>query len=255
MTDKSQELALAVLQEANVNGTLDPTIETALANLIATEARPELNGLLKNSTTAETPEAANLNQVMRAYQQEYESLPNDVKARANWEAIAERLMENDGEKLKLAQAMQGKGQLVGIDTEGKALFKDKGVEPVMYGFDGDGKLLQIYNREQNQMELVQRWANYFEIREQVLKDGYELFSDDGNSDFSDEMKQVIENTKKPFVASENRKEPRVTWLESGDKTDYASSVGFIPNSNNCNVVGDSPGYRNACCGASRLLKV
>jgi len=152
--------------------------------------------------------------------------------------------------------MRGGGQLVGISAEGKALFKDKGVEPVMYGYDKEGKLLQIYNRNPKQMEQVKRWADYSEIRAQVMKDGYELFADDGSYGFSEEMRQVTEHTGEPFVASENRKECRVSWLESGDKPRLARSVFFGPGSIGGGHVYDfRPGDRDYSYGAVRRLRV
>ncbi len=250
MTDKSQEQALALLKEAKENGTLDKSIEAELAELIGTEARPELEEVLETPVTAESAEAENLNPELTVYSQEYNRLSDNVKARDSWEAITERLLDNDSEKLKLVKAMQGEGQLVGVDWEGKALFKDKGVEPVMYGYDKKGNLLKIYDRNPEQMEKVEKWVNYFKIREQVLEDGYELFTDDGDYGFGDEMKQATD-TKEPFIASEDRSEFRASWLESGDKPDLARIV-------NCNSVvsnSDPGGDGHVYYGVVRLLRV
>jgi len=257
MTDKSQEQALALLKEAKENGTLDKSIEAELADLIGTEARPELEEVIETPVTAESAEAENLNPELTVYSQEYNQLSDNVKARASWEAIAERLLDNDSEKLKLVKAMQGEGQLVGVDSEGKALFKDKGVEPVMYGYDKKGNLLKIYDRNPEQMEKVERWANYFEIREQVLEDGYELFTDDGDYGFGDEMKQATDHTKEPFIASEDRNECRVSWLESGDKPDLARIIQFQFGAAGGGIVvkSDPGGNGHVFYGAVRLLRI
>ena len=154
------------------------------------------------------------------YKEQYDSLPDAIKTRCSWKTLRERLLANGVEKLKKTEAMQGKGELFGVDKEGRALFRDKGVEPVMYGFDDKDKLMQIYDRDPEQMKQVKKWANYLEVHEQVHKDGYELFKFDvlvHDVGFGDEMKQAEKHTKKPFVASKNKKEWRTSWLESGNR--------------------------------------
>jgi hypothetical protein len=196
-------------------------------------------------------------QVRLRFKSEYESLPPGIQTRegCTWEKVWERLLANNSKKLKLAAAMQGGGQLFGVDAEGRALFKDKGTEPVMFGYDGKGKLLKIYDRDPEQMETVRKWANYFEIRAQVRKDGYELFADDGNYRLSDEMKQVQDHTKEPFIASRDRKEWRISWLESGDRPGGARLVGFGPGGGRVYVLGYFPERSVDDCGAVRLLRV
>lgn len=250
MTDKSQELALRVLKEAKINGTLAKSIEAELAGLIGENARPKLEEVLEASVTSECAEAENLNPDLVVYHQEYNQLPDNVKARASWEAIAERLLDNDSEKLNLAKAMQGEGQLVGVDAEGKALFKDSGIEPVMYGFE----LLKIYDRDPEQIKKVEIWADYFKIREQVLEDGYELFADNGPC-HACEMKQVIDHTKGPFVASEDKTEWRVSWLESGDKPGVARYAFFNPGDGRVTIADREPAHGDERYGVTRLLRV
>lgn len=262
--DKSQELALALLREAKEKGTLDPSVEKGLAELIGVQERPKIKEVLETPVAAEAAEGSGrakeekpreLTPEMAVYKQQYDSLPDVIKARSSWEAITERLMENNSEKLRLTQTMQGGGQLVGIDAGGKALFKDKGVEPVMYGFDEKGRLLQIYNRDPKQMKQVQKWADYSEIRGQILKGGYELFADDGHYNFSEEMQQVTDHTGEPFVASENREDWRVSWLESGDKPGSARGAGFDPVGGKVRVDAGHPELRGGRYGAARLLRV
>ena len=197
---------------------------------------------------AENPELAK-------HHQEYRRLSKTIKSLATWETIIQRLLANNSEKLKLVQAMMGRGQLVGIDAEGRALFKDRGVEPVMFGYDSEGKMMKIYDRDPVQMAKVAKWADYNEIRAQVQKDGYELFADNGGFGHSDEMKQVVKHTKEPFVASKDRKEWRASWLESGDKPDDARRVNFRPDGGRVRVRGINPEYRDGRYGAVRLLRV
>lgn len=156
-----------------------------------------------------------LHQTLSRYHQSYDCLPDDIKARCSWEDISGRLLAGGVVKLKQAAAMQGGGELFGIDREGRALIKDKGVEPVMYGFNEDGKLMQIFDRDPEQMGKVQEWADYPQIRGKVRGDGYELFTDDGYGFPGDEVRQVTENTGQLFVASERGDESRASWLESG----------------------------------------
>ena len=105
------------------------------------------------------------------------------------------------------------------------------------------------------MKTVRKWANYFEIRAQVRIDGYELFADDGNYGLSDEMRQVQDHTKEPFIASRDRKEWRVSWLESGDKPDFARRVDFGPGVGRVGVDVYFPEGSGDGCGAVRLLRV
>lgn len=235
-------------------------LEQALATLTKNEVRPDVEHALASEdesapATAESAETENLNPELVVYYREYTSLPDNIKARTSWEAITERLLENDSEKLKLAKAMQGEGQLFGIDSEGNALFKDRGTEPVMYGFNEKGKLLKIYNRDPERMKQVQKWADYNTIREQVLEEGCELFSYYGDRFFGDEIQQVRDHTQKLFIVSEDRKEWRVSWLESGDSPDGARYIQFNPINGSVDVFKDHPLYWNGNYGAVRLLRV
>ena len=200
------------------------------------------------ASPAENPELA-------GYHQEYSRLPADVKSRATWETITQKLLANDSEKLKLAQAMQGGGELFGVGAEGVALFKDKGTEPVMFGFDEKGKMIQVYDRDPMQMDRIKKWADYSEIREQVQKDGYELFPYKGDYDFSNEMSQVQRHTKEPFVASKDRSEWIFSWLESGDKSNIARFAIYCPNDGHVYVRIDFSRLRDSRYGAVRLLRV
>lgn len=253
--NQSHELALAVLKTAAREGTLSDAYKAELAELLGKGVRSKLERTLETPVAAESAESEKLNPELAVYKQEYDSLPDAIKARSSWEAIAGRLLVNNGEKLKRVQAMGDGGQLFGIDAGGKALFKDKGVEPVMYGYDEENKLLKIYDRKPEQMEQVTKWANYFEIRRQVLKDGYGLFADDGNYGFSEEMEQVRDHTGEPFVASKNKAEWRVSWLESGDKPGDARRVYFVPVGGRVSVSGGNPEVRGDYCGVVRLLRV
>ena len=220
----------------------------ALATVTANTSAPALVAT-RATGPAENPELA-------LYHEQYNRLPDDIKTRCGWETLVARLLANDGEKLKLASAMQGGGELVGIDLAGKVLFKDKGTEPVMFGFDRNNNLIRIYNRDAEQMYNVKKWADYSEIRDQVHKDGYELFPYKGDHDLSDEMKQAHAHTKEPFVVGKNRDEWIFAWLESGDTSERARCALFCPNDKRIYVQLDCARYRgDGRYGAVRLLRV
>jgi hypothetical protein len=245
----------ALVAELEARAEKLPTgLKTRLSAVLAERTRPRVEGAL-----AGADEKAAENPRLAVYREQYDSLPETEKSLCAWETLVQRL---SGGKLKKAEVMQGGGQLFGIDAEGRALFKDKGVEPVMYGFDQEGKLLQIYDRDPGQMKKVKKWANYFEIRKQARADGYELFADggnlfadDGNYGFGDEMKQAQDYTKEPFVASEGRKEWRASWLESGDKPGDARRADFHPVGGRVVVDDRNPERRFDNYGAVRLLRV
>ena len=227
-------------------------IETDAAGGIEA-VRKEYEGVIKGGESEK--ESEKLTAALSRYEKEYASIPDNIKSRCSWNDISERLLANDSEKLRLADAMQGGGQLIGIDKKGKALFRDKGVEPVMFGFDQDDNLIQIYDRNPEEMGTVKKWANYFECRTQLKKDGYEMFSNDGEFDFSEEMKQSEDYTEEPFVASENRRDYRASWLESGDKPGRAHGVLFDSVFGSVGVCNVNPENRDDGYGVVRLLRV
>jgi len=234
-SDKSEGQTLTDKRESEGKEEIpDSSIKASATELIGVEERSKIKEALQSPGPAEIVDNENSNPELSLFRQQYERISNEAKGRCSWKAVVERLLANDSEKLKFVQSMQGGGELVGVDQDGKALFKDKGVEPVMYGFVDWGRLIKIYDRNPEQMKQVRKWANYFEIREQVLKDGYELFnrSRHGNffvTDISDEMIQVMNHTKEPFVACKDGKGVRYSWLESGDDPDQADYAKYSSN--------------------------
>jgi hypothetical protein len=199
------------------------------------------------------------------FSEEYISLPTNICSRCSWKEAVQRFIANDYEKLNKAIDMQGGGQLFGIDRKGKLLIKDRGVEPVMFGYDDEeceGLLLRIYNRDPKQMAEVRLWANYYEILERVLEEGYEMFEDDGSRVPGDEMIQAERHTKEPFVASANRDEPRMSWLNSGtnfgsgEDIRLARDISFDPAiPSRLFFAGDDPESRSVNRGVVRMLRV
>ncbi len=213
-----------------------------------------LSGSAADAGTPAVPESPEV-AILKRCQQEYEGLPADAKGRLTWNAVSAKLMANEGAKLKKANAMQGGGHLFHITEKGEVLFKDKGVEPVMYGWDKpegakDRQLVQIYGRDSELMNRIKQWANAPEIEARVTADGYELFEDDGDYRFSEEMKRAAAaNEGGLFVASQDRQ----IWRDSVLKN--ARYALFAPGNGNVHVHGANPEYRPDLRGAVRLLRV
>ena len=184
---------------------------------------------------------------LAAYKIQYEKLTNQHKNGSTWEKVAARLLANP-EKLEIALKMQGGGQLFYVTPDGTLEFKDKGMEPVLYGFDSVKELFSICNRNSALMNKVVKWANSREIEVQVRKEGYELFEEDGNYRLSERMKRAAAvNESNLFIASENKREWRYSLLKG------MRSVYFRPVHEDIFVDGGNPANRNVFRGVVRLL--
>ena len=206
------------------------------------------------------------------FRKRYEKLPEDIRKRETWEKISERLFANDSEKLKLVLAMQGGGELFGVDKKGRALFKDVGPEPVMYGYDKDSraedkKLIVIYDRDPDEMKKAKSWASYPEVREILKEKGYELFPYQPRAygpKFNDELKQVENQCAYPFVRSLGGRERRLSYVECGEINQEKGPGGFFQTSHLAQYEDDEEEvvYRSTTniwgddkVGAVRLLRV
>src|SRR5690606_6514733 len=113
----------------------------------------------------------------------------DKSAGANWTQIQKKLLANDRELLVKVSSMQERGMLIGIDQNGKLVFRDRGKEPVIYAFrnsrdrkkrelltittdisEAERTALMNEVRENRDCE----FADYWEIRNAVLSSGFEL---------------------------------------------------------------------------------
>jgi len=244
----SDETLVVALEERKAK--LSPAHRARLGAVAAVkEARTDIGGAL-----AGVPESSEAVTLAR-YEAEYESLPADAKGHLTWKAVSAKLLANEGAKLKKAKAMQGGGHLFHITESGDVLFKDRGVEPVMYGWDKpegakDRQLVQIYGRTPDLMATIRQWAHAPEIETRVTSDGYELFEDNGNYKFSEEMKRAAAaNEGNLFVASQNNREWRDTVLKN------ARHANFSPVRGRVYVYDAYPENRNDDRGAVRLLRV
>jgi hypothetical protein len=247
---------LAGRTRTKMRGALSIAENTTPEGALSVAGNEILDGALSiaDNTTPEDALFIAENTILGDYVQQYDRLSQEIKRRCDWKTISTRLLKNGGKKLRKAKAMQGGGELVGIDVKGRAMFKDKGVEPVMYGFDKEDRLTRICDRDPEQMAKVTLWANYFEIRKQVRADGYELFGYDVEHGLTDEMEQVQIHTKEPFVASKYRKEHRASWLESGARPGYDTHYASFFEGSVC-VYNCLPKERSVEYGVVRLLRV
>jgi hypothetical protein len=181
-----------------------------------------------------------------SFQKSYNNLPEDIKTRASWEDILKRLIDKNGEKLKLLSSYS---EFFGIDKQGRALFRIKGSAPVLYALTCQGKILSYFG--EGLSAKAKKWANYHEVRKQVIKEGYELFpydTVDGKPCPSDEMEQVMDNIGEPLV------EKHATWLESGHEPNYAYIAHLSTEACKVIIQHEDSDYRN-CIGAVYLLRV
>ena len=189
-----------------------------------------------------------------------------------WRQVVARLGEKntvnpEKTNLEMVTAMQGNGEMVGVDENGKILFKDRGNEPVMFGYDKTGKAMMVYDRDERQMaqlaESGAKIADYYGIYEAVYgterkPTGYELFPDAPYGQTTGVTAAVEAVTKSPFVKSANGKEWRSSWLDNGRKPDrnaIARIVVFVPDYRRTVVYVGVPDDVVVLRGAVRLLRV
>lgn len=133
MTYKSQELALAVLKEARVNGNLDKAIEAELAELIGTEARPQVKEALSTHAAAEaekrelTPEQAD--KLLSTLRSRFDDAEEELRKAVDFAAV-EKSLRAAPEKLYALQKLEetgGEPQVIGIDGD-EFIFEDRSAE-------------------------------------------------------------------------------------------------------------------------------
>lgn len=169
------------------------------------------------------------------YKTQYEALPGEIKSRCAWEELSGRLLANEFHYLKLAKAMQNRGELVFIDKKGNPVFRDGGVEPVMTGMSYNKTREELYGKD---------------YQEGTPHYGYEM------PDSKKELRAIEQITGRPFVASNNKKEWRATHMESGKNPSFARDANFYPNYGNVRLYDDrNPAFEDPRLGVVRLLRV
>jgi len=134
MSDKSQELAISLLEEAKEKGTLDPAIKSRLAKLIGAEIRSKVEETLEAPVAAEeekrelTPKQAD--RLVSTLKSRFE-LPDNEKLRKalDWTDV-EKSLRAAPEKLYVLQKLEetgGEPQVIGIDGD-EFVFEDRSAE-------------------------------------------------------------------------------------------------------------------------------
>lgn len=234
-TRKATLLAMADLIGKKYGKALEPQ-EGALDTASGEQENPVVvsgpaAGAVEVAEPQETAEAA----ALLRYKGQYDKLSNEVQSRCTWEELSSRLNAKDSHYLNLAIAMQDRGELVHVDKDGNPVFRDGGVEPVMTGMNYNKAREALYGKD---------------YKEGTVHHGYEM----PNSE--KEIREIEKFTKRPFVASDNRKEWRSSWMESGKNPSFARNADFRPSDGNVNVYGVyNPSYGNSNRGVVRLLRV
>lgn len=187
---------------------------------------------------------------LNSYKENYSKWLEVEKSQCSWEEVKTRLLANNGKYFRLAEKLQDRGILFGIDAEGNPLIADGGDDPVLRG------------------------RLYSESRVIVLDSGYELFpsSADDESKFEKNLQKSAEIvtyerfTGKPFISS-NIVMPKFTnplpsqrvaaWLESGKNPRTAKMIQYSPESGACHIFekGTSHESKNRNRGTKRLLRL
>jgi len=145
MADISQEQALAVLKEAKEKGTLDPSIEKGLAELIGLEERPKVKEVLEAPVVAEAAESSEpageekprelspeqQTELLSALETRFAEEPNHYKRlkNVNFIDVKASLEANPALMYSLAQMEETGGAPDLIDVEGDAfIFGDCSAE-------------------------------------------------------------------------------------------------------------------------------
>lgn len=189
-------------------------------------------------------------------------------AEMHWEQVLASLRERNAvnpEKtnLEMVTDMQGGGELIGVDENGNILFKDRGTEPVMFGFDEGGASMMVYDRDEEQMARLMKIANYDETCEFVYgtdqPTAYELFPGNGGGQVKGMMAAVEAVSQTCFVQSSSGEEHRSSWIYFQGRNLSSSSppwaVYFLVNEKKTRVHTTDHSIRNPNRGAIRLLRI
>lgn len=233
---------------------------------VATVPAPQAEA--KTDKNVETPEEAALLRLKANFdrgilliddERTVKPKPNDI----TWEKIQAALLRLGGAELKEIMAMQNGGELFGVDEQGDYLFKDGGTEPVIFGFEADGKPVMVYNRDPQQMARLAQIADYYEVYKAVYgpedqPTGYELFPNAPDYKKTGMIEAVERLNKKKFVKSADGKQWRAAWLDNGRNISLSSrarNVSFDPRDRSTYINGGYPRDRDEDRGALRLRRV
>ncbi|MFA4814697.1 MAG: hypothetical protein WC924_03480 [Candidatus Gracilibacteria bacterium] len=195
-----------------------------------------------------------------AYKAAKEATPT---AGQSWEAIKVRLFAKGGELLKKAAALQGRGRLVGVYSNGELAIRDRGTEPVIYATPKGGALTAITMDTPNREAVMQQirdgegeFADYWEIRQAVNGAGYHLPPDSPEYVKKGLVAASEAVSGEDYVRSTNGTDWRSAILECGNvsRSSAVRVVDFDPNLQFTDVNHDNPVHRDVDRGAVRWLR-
>lgn len=192
----------------------------------------------------------------------------DRTAGTTWEALKERLLANESHLLKKATTMQGQGELIGVFKNGELCIIDRSDEngnrePVMTAFDAQNNRITITTDTPNRVNILRsntenggRFANYWEIRDAVIKDGFTLPPDSPSYEKKGIVAAIEAVTGNAFIRSNNGQHYREAILECGDVSKDCSVrvVYFRPRYGRPRIHAIIPSYRSGVRGAVRVLR-
>lgn len=202
---------------------------------------------------------------------------SDPTAGTTWEAVKGRLLAGESVLLKKAATMQGKGELIGVFSNGELCIVDRSDEngnrePVITAFTSENKRITITTdtpkRDTLMNDITQagRFADYWEVRQAAEEDGLTLPPDTKEYKKRGIVAAVEAVSGKPFVSSQNGRERRLAILECGNVSRETHTrtrprvrvtvrvVGFNSDHEHSNVGEDFPGLQVGNRGAVRVLR-
>lgn len=236
---REAQFALAAqLFDPEKGGLLTPDDLKEISGQIGTKVQSVMAGTDPAEAVEEDPRLAR-------YKADYAKWDVGMKAKVTWETVQERLTANEGEKLKLAEAMHEGGVMFGVDTAGKILFADGGEDVT------DIKETTGLNYPKT------REAVHFrnDVKGRKVSTGYEMFPYKEPCEKSPEILVFEQFTGKPFVKSPNGDEWRSSWLESGETPDWPRRAYFNPDYQAVRVDNVVPRNGGPLRGVRRLLRV
>lgn len=173
----------------------------------------------------------------------------DLRAKCPWGKIRKRLLDHGEYYLSRALAMEGGGQLFGVDKDGNPLISDRGDEPVMKGMDYRKTRKRVLYEHDADGKIVKGAGGH------PVFTGYEMFPYLSAFVKSEEMAQYEIHTGVPFIRPPEGRGWRASWVESTEDPAVARYAYF--NSSYQCVYMDScdPSSKDADRGVRRLLRV
>jgi len=189
---------------------------------------------------------------LHTYRAQYERWGSGLKARCPWEEVKSRLLAQNGRYFALAERLNEKSILFGVDEESNLLFADGGEEPIMIGMgytDTRDRVLYEFDGDKIKQD-----------DGKPVRTGYEMFPYIGDTGKSTEIMMFDENAGIPFVKHPGRDKRSSrgidSWLESGENPSDPRYANYFEHTGCTGVSPDNfPQRRDPFRGVRRLLRV